>query len=53
MYDLTCDPNEAVNLVEVAATPPRARADLPEPAKAQAAADRLAALLARLEKRDL
>lgn len=53
MYDLRADPNEAANLVEVAASPPRARADLPERAKAQAAADRLAALLARLERRDL
>jgi arylsulfatase A-like enzyme len=53
MYDLRNDPNEAANLVEVAATPPRARADLPERAKVQAAANRLAALLARLEARDL
>jgi arylsulfatase A-like enzyme len=53
MYDLRRDPNEAVNLVEVVGTPPRARADLPDPARIQAAADRLAALLARLEKRDL
>lgn len=53
MYDLRNDPNEAVNLVEVAATPPQARADLPERTKVQAAADRLADLLARLEKRDL
>lgn len=53
MYDLRNDPNEAVNLVDVAATPPRARADLPDRAKVQGAADRLAALLARLEKRDL
>ena len=47
------DPNEAVNLVEVAVSPPRARDDLPERAKVQAVADRLAALLARLERRDL
>jgi arylsulfatase A-like enzyme len=53
MYDLGQDPNEAVNLVEVAVSPPRARPDLPEPAKVQAQADRLAALLARLERRDL
>jgi arylsulfatase A-like enzyme len=53
MYDLRNDPNEAVSLVEVAATPPTARADLPDRAKLQAAADRLAALLARLERRDL
>ncbi len=53
MYDLRDDPNEAVNLVEVAASPPQARGGLPERAKVQAAADRLAALLARLERRDL
>jgi arylsulfatase A-like enzyme len=53
MYDLASDPNEAVNLVEVAVSPPRARADLPDRAKMQAAADRLAELLARLERRDL
>jgi arylsulfatase A-like enzyme len=53
MYDLAHDPNEAVNLVEVAASPPRARGDLPNAAAVQAAADRLAALLARLERRDL
>ena len=53
MYDLANDPNEAVNLVEVAASPPRARADLPDRATIQAEADRLAELLARLERRDL
>ncbi|HEX6374119.1 MAG TPA: sulfatase-like hydrolase/transferase [Allosphingosinicella sp.] len=53
MYDLRNDPTEAVNLVEVAVSPPRARADLPDQAKVQAAADRLGALLARLERRDL
>ncbi len=53
MYDLRDDPNEAVNLVEVAASPPRARADLPDQGEVQASADRLAALLARLERRDL
>jgi arylsulfatase A-like enzyme len=53
MYDLADDPNEAVNLVEVAATPPQARADLPDAAAVQAAADRLAELLAKLEARDL
>ena len=53
MYDLRYDPNEAVNLVEVAASQPRARPDLPERAKVQGVVDRLAALLARLEKRDL
>jgi arylsulfatase A-like enzyme len=58
MYDLAPDhdPNEMVNLVEVHASPPRARRDLPtwaDRAAVQAEADRLAALLARLEKRDL
>ena len=53
MYDLVNDPNEAVNLVEVAASPPRAREGLPDRAWVQAEADRLAALLARLERRDL
>jgi arylsulfatase A-like enzyme len=53
MYDLKNDPNEAANLVEVAATPPRARADLPQRAKMQTIADRLAGLLERLERRDL
>lgn len=53
MYDLRNDPNEAVNLVEVAASPPSARADLPDRARIQAEADRLAKLLARLERRDL
>jgi len=56
MYDLAHDPNEAINLVEVTASPPRARADLPswtDRVKVQAEADRLALLLARLEKRDL
>jgi arylsulfatase A-like enzyme len=53
MYDLRNDPNEAMNLVEVACSPPRARADRPDRARVQAAADRLAALLERLERRDL
>ncbi len=53
MYDLKSDPNEAVNLVQVAVSPPSARPDLPDSARVQAAADRLAALLARLERRDL
>ena len=56
MYDLTHDPNEVVNLVEVGRSPPRARADLPSPfvrAAVQTEADRLAALLAELEARDL
>jgi len=49
MYDLLDDPNEAVNLVYVEADPPRARLD---PAL-QPEVDRLAALLAALEERDL
>jgi arylsulfatase A-like enzyme len=56
MYDLTLDPNEAVNLVEVKRSPPTARTDLPSPFVAhevQAEADRLAVLLAALEARDL
>ena len=53
MYDLNADPNEAVNLVEVGTTPPTARPDLPDSAKVQAAADRLARLLEKLERRDL
>jgi arylsulfatase A-like enzyme len=56
MYDLAHDPNEIFNLVRVTTSPPTARADLPswtDRTKVQAAADRLAALLARLEKRDL
>ncbi|WP_224363904.1 sulfatase-like hydrolase/transferase [Hyalangium versicolor] len=56
LYDLSKDPNEAVNLVQVGVTPPTARPDLPtwtDPATVQAAADRLAILLAKLEKRDL
>jgi arylsulfatase A-like enzyme len=53
MYDLASDPNEAVNLVRVDVSPPRARDDLPDPAAVQATADRLAALLERLERRDL
>jgi hypothetical protein len=50
MYDLHDDPNEAVNLVEVSVSPPRALGGLPDAAEVQAAADRLAALLARLER---
>jgi hypothetical protein len=53
MYGLADDPNGAVNLVEVAASPPLARDGLPDRAKVQAAADRLAALLAASERRDL
>lgn len=56
MYDLAHDPNETTTLVEVSVSPPRARAHLPSwttQAKVQAAADQLAALLSRLEQRDL
>lgn len=53
MYDLKNDPNEVVNLVEVTASPPRARADLPHRADVQHKADELAQLLVELEKRDL
>jgi arylsulfatase A-like enzyme len=53
MYDLHNDPIEAVNLVEVAVTPPQARAGLPNAEKVQAVADGLAKLLAKLERRDL
>jgi arylsulfatase A-like enzyme len=55
MYDLERDPNEAVNLVQVA-SPLTARTDLPSPfvaAAVQTEADRLAKLLAELEARDL
>ncbi|MES2441786.1 MAG: sulfatase-like hydrolase/transferase [Pseudomonadota bacterium] len=48
MYDLVGDPNEAVNLVVVDANPPRAH----DPAM-QGEVDRMAALLRRLERRDL
>ena len=53
MYDLKADPNEVVNLVEVAVSPPTAAAGVSDPAAVQAAADKMAALLARLERRDL
>jgi arylsulfatase A-like enzyme len=49
MYDLVADPNETTNLVYVQADPPKARLD---PAL-QPEVDRLAALLAALEARDL
>ncbi|NPV20956.1 sulfatase-like hydrolase/transferase [Bradyrhizobium aeschynomenes] len=56
MYDLTRDPNEVENLVQVDGTPPKARETLPawtsRPA-VQKAADELAVLLAALERRDL
>jgi arylsulfatase A-like enzyme len=53
MYDLHNDPNEAVNLVEVAVTPPRAHRHLPHPDKIQTVANDLVRLLAKLERRDL
>lgn len=56
MYDLTADPNETTNLVQVATPRPTARTDLPpphDPVAVQAHADRLVALLNELEARDL
>ncbi|WPB78845.1 sulfatase-like hydrolase/transferase [Archangium violaceum] len=56
LYDLSKDPNETTNLVQVAVTPPTARTDLPSwtnQTTVQATADQLASLLAKLEKRDL
>ncbi|MDE1145972.1 MAG: sulfatase-like hydrolase/transferase [Azospirillaceae bacterium] len=56
MYDLRHDPNEVVNLVQVQASPPTARAGLPiwtTRVEVQARADELAVLLATLESRDL
>jgi hypothetical protein len=53
MYDLKADPNEAVNLVEVTVTPPTAVAGVSNPGAVQTAADKMAALLERLERRDL
>jgi arylsulfatase A-like enzyme len=56
LYDLSKDPNETVNLVRVAVSPPTARPDLPawtDQATVQAAADKLTHLLATLEKREL
>ena len=53
MYDLRADPNEAVNLVEVQQSPPRAREHLPNREDVQQVANRMAALLAHLERRDL
>ncbi len=53
MYDLRSDPIEAVNLVEVSVSPPRARVGLPDRVKVQQAADQAAMLLAKLELRYL
>ncbi|HEY6817739.1 MAG TPA: sulfatase-like hydrolase/transferase [Croceibacterium sp.] len=53
MYDLRADPNETANLVETAQTPPTARSGVADSAGVQAEANRLAALLERLERRDL
>ena len=52
MYDLKADAIEAVNLVEVLGSPPRARPGLRHD-EIQQVANRMAALLAHLEKRDL
>jgi arylsulfatase A-like enzyme len=53
MYDLRNDPIEAVNLVEVTTTPPTVHGFLPYAEKMQGMANQLAALLAKLERRDL
>ncbi len=53
MYDLQDDPNEVLNLVQVDVSPPTAVDGLDDPARVQAAADHLAKLLAKLERRDL
>jgi arylsulfatase A-like enzyme len=53
MYDLGADPDEAINLVEVDVSPPTARSGVADPLRVQAAADRLATLLEKLEARDL
>lgn len=56
LYDLVNDPTEAVNLVQVGATPPAPREDLPDwttKDRVQETADRLRALLAELERRYL
>lgn len=50
LYDLHRDPSETTNLVEVAATPPTARADVGDRDAVQVEADRLASLLERLER---
>ncbi|WP_054310762.1 sulfatase-like hydrolase/transferase [Mesorhizobium sp. 1M-11] len=49
LYDLRHDPNETTNLIELAATPPTARADIGDRDAVQAEADRLAMLLEKLE----
>lgn len=53
MYDLINDPNETTSLVETHVSPPTARRDVGDPLAVQIAADKLAALLAALEKRNL
>lgn len=50
LYDLHRDPNETMNLVEVAATPPAARSNIDDQGAVQVEVDRLASLLARLER---
>lgn len=55
MYDLVADPNEMENLVDVRKSPPTASDSL-DPARREAVqneANRLAALLEKLERRDL
>lgn len=56
MYDLTADPNEMTNLLQLTVTPPKAREDLPagiDPVAVQALADHLLTLLDDLETRAL
>lgn len=53
LYDLHRDPNEAMNLVQVAMTPPTVRSDVGDRKSVQAETDRLASLLERLERRVL
>lgn len=49
LYDLHRDPIEAVNLVEVAVTPPTVRSDVADRRALQTEADRLALLLETME----
>ncbi|HET6308268.1 MAG TPA: sulfatase-like hydrolase/transferase [Rhodopila sp.] len=53
MYDIRNDPIEAINLLQVGITPPLVRPELPRPDEMQDVANQLAALLAKLERRDL
>lgn len=53
LYDVHRDPNEAINLVELAVTPPKVRANVDNQPQLQAEVDRLTALLEDLERRNL